>query len=314
MQRLILCFVMIFTLVCSARAQLDVQLSQYWAVPAYFNPGASGATDKLSIAALSRTQWVGVSNAPSTFFVTADMPISFMKKQHGIGLVVNNDKAGLFSSTDFGAQYAYQMQLWGGQLALGLRVGITSQSFDGTKVEIPETPDHNPSDDAIPQTVVSGMAFDAAFGAYYTHRYFTLSFSANHLSAPTIELDEKSMIKLDRVYYLMGTGNIPTSSPLIELHPSFLLKTTFQFTQFDVTCRLRYNKMFSVGLSYRHNDAVVALLGAEFKGVRVGYAYDIGTSDFAQQSGGSHEVYAGYAFKLKLKRKISNKHKSIRIL
>ena len=158
------------------------------------------------------------------------------------------------------------------------------------------------------------MTFDAAFGAFYTHRYFTLSLAANHLTAPMLELDEKSTIKLDRVYYLMGTGNIPIGLPLLELHPSFLLKMTFLFTQFDLTCRLRYNKMFSVGLSYRHNDAVVALICAEFKGVRVGYAYDIGTSDFARVSGGSHEVYAGYSFKLNLKRKSKNKHKSIRIL
>ena len=31
-----------------AQAQIDMQLSQYWAAPAYYNAGATGAGDKLN--------------------------------------------------------------------------------------------------------------------------------------------------------------------------------------------------------------------------------------------------------------------------
>ena len=32
-----------------AKAQIDTQFSQYWALPGYYNPAAAGSTDKLNI-------------------------------------------------------------------------------------------------------------------------------------------------------------------------------------------------------------------------------------------------------------------------
>ncbi len=314
MRRLLLVLMVIVVSFTNVKAQLDVQISQYWAIPTYYNPAASGMGEKINVTALSRLQWIGVNNAPSTFFVTADMPIEFFERNHGIGVVVNNDKAGLFSSTSFGLQYAYKLKMWNGELSLGLRVGMISQAFDGTKVEIPETPDHNPSDEAIPQTNVTGMGFDAGFGAFYKHKYFDISLSSSHLTAPSIELDEKSIVKIPRVFYLSAGGNIMLKNPLFEVYPSVMLKTTMQFTQFEASMRMRYNKMFWGGMSYRVNDAVVVMIGGEFKSIRVGYAYDIGASALAKVSGGSHEVFASYAFEIKKSKKLKNKHKSIRIL
>ncbi len=314
MHRLLLVILVLTVSFAKAKAQLDVQISQYWAIPTYYNPAASGLGEKINVTALSRLQWIGVDNAPSTFFVTADMPVEFFGKNHGVGVVVNNDKAGLFSNTSLGLQYAYKLKLWEGELSLGLRLGIISQSFDGSKVDIPETPDHNPSDEEIPQTNVSGMGVDAGFGAFYRHKYFDVSLSTTHLTAPSIELDEKSIVKIPRVFYLTVGSNIMLKNPLFEVYPSVMLKTTMQFTQFDASMRLRYNKMFWTGLSYRVNDAVVVMIGGEFKSIRVGYAYDIGTSALAKVSGGSHEVFASYAFEIKKSKKLKNKHKSIRIL
>ena len=314
MRRLLLILIVLTVSFAKVKAQLDVQISQYWAIPSYYNPAASGMGDKINVTALSRMQWSGIDNAPTTFFVTADTPIEFFNKSHGVGVVVNNDKAGLFSSTSFSLQYAYKLKLWEGELALGLRVGMISQAFDGTKVDIPETPDHNTSDESIPQTNVSGMGFDAGFGALFRHKYFDISLSSSHLTAPSIELDEKSVVKIPRVFYLSAGGNIMLENSLFEVYPSVMLKTTMQFTQFDASLRMRYNKMFWAGLSYRVNDAVVVMIGGEFKSIRVGYAYDIGTSALAKVSGGSHEVFASYAFEIKKSKKLKNKHKSIRIL
>ena len=46
------------------RAQTDVQMSQYFEVPSYFNPAATGLEDRLRIHAGSRLQWIGIDNAP----------------------------------------------------------------------------------------------------------------------------------------------------------------------------------------------------------------------------------------------------------
>lgn len=68
------------------------------------------------------------------------------------------------------------------------------------------------------------------------------------------------------------------------------------------------------GLSYRWKDAMVIMIGAEYRNFIAGYAYDYPVSAIVKASSGSHEVFLGYSLKLDFSDKNKNKHKSIRIL
>lgn len=93
--------IVILTLCClvfaTAKAQIDTQFSQYWALPGYYNPAAAGSSDKLNILTSTRQQWIGMPGAPQTYFVTGDMPFKFLKQNHGVGLVVTSETEGLYS-------------------------------------------------------------------------------------------------------------------------------------------------------------------------------------------------------------------------
>ncbi|MDE6171208.1 MAG: type IX secretion system membrane protein PorP/SprF, partial [Duncaniella sp.] len=65
---------------------------------------------------------------------------------------------------------------------------------------------------------------------------------------------------------------------------------------------------------YRYDDAISIMLGAELKGIFIGYSYDYHISDISRASSGSHEIFAGYNLKLDFSEKNRNKHKSIRIM
>ncbi len=315
MRIFVLLFMIIFaTVFTKLVAQTDAQLSMYWAMPTSFNPAAVAQEDNLHISAINRMQWVGVDNAPNTFVINADMPVKLLKKRHGLGILVVTDKAGLFATNSFYMQYGYGVKLWGGDLTLGVQLGVADQSFDGTKVSIPDSDDHEPSDDAIPTTAESAMGFDAAFGAWYKKGIFYGGISSTHLTSPMLELTESASVKLDRVYYLTAGCNIEMKNPLYTLQPSLLLKSDFLFTQLDLTMRATYNKMFWGGVSYRWQDAVVLLLGVQIKGVSVGYSYDISTSAMAKATSGSHELFASYVMKVNVGPKTKNRTKSIRIL
>ena len=84
--------IVILTLCClvfaTAKAQIDTQFSQYWALPGYYNPAAAGSSDKLNILTSTRQQWIGMPGAPQTYFVTGDMPFKFLKQNHGVGLIL----------------------------------------------------------------------------------------------------------------------------------------------------------------------------------------------------------------------------------
>lgn len=308
----------------AASAQTDAQLSQYYELPNFYNPAATGTTDFLKLRADARLQWLGVDNAPQTFTVAADMPFKFIGKRFGTGLVMQQESYGLYKHLDVAAQLSYKLKLFKGELSIGVQPGFVNQSFKGTDVFIPDQDDyHQGTDDAIPQQDISGNAFDLAAGLFYTHRLFWLGVSGRHLTQPSIRLNAESgedtneknyEFPLRRTLYFMAGSNIPIKNTLFEIVPSLLVKSDFIFTTGEITARARYKKFLSFGVGYRWNDAVIATVAAEIKNFFIGYSYDYATSAINRASSGSHEVFAGYSLKLDFSDKNKNRHKSIRIM
>ena len=314
MKRVFLFIIALITCTVSVRAQDDVQLSQYFLGMGYYNPAYAGTTGDLNMLGFFRQQWIGMPQAGTSFFVIADMPLTFGKTNHGIGLVVNTESIGLYQNTKVAFQYAYKQKLFGGTLSVGLQGGIFNKTFDGTKVYIPESDYHQLEDEAIPRTSVQAMALDVNAGVYYTHKHFYVGFGATHLTAPEMQFEENAYTYLSTGLNLTGGYNIQFNNPLYELQPSVFLKTDMQTFQADITARMVYNKMFNGGLSWRVNESVVVLLGATFGRFQVGYAYDFPTTAILKGSSGSHEVLVRYQLKLKKTKTGKNRHKSVRIL
>lgn len=314
MKRVFLFIIALITCTVSVRAQDDVQLSQYFLGMGYYNPAYAGTTGDLNMLGFFRQQWIGMPQAGTSFFVIADMPLTFGKTNHGIGLVVNTESIGLYQNTKVAFQYAYKQKLFGGTLSVGLQGGIFNKTFDGTKVYIPESDYHQLEDEAIPRTSVQAMALDVNTGVYYTHKHFYVGFGATHLTAPEMQFEENAYTYLSTGLNLTGGYNIQFNNPLYELQPSVFLKTDMQTFQADITARMVYNKMFNGGLSWRVNESVVVLLGATFGRFQVGYAYDFPTTAILKASTGSHEVVVRYQLKLKKTKTGKNRHKSVRIL
>lgn len=316
------------------KAQGDALLTQYWALPTYYNPGAVGDTDYLRIRGGARLQWVGIDNAPQSFIAAADMPFKLGNKRLGTGLVIQQESYGLFSNFTLDAQIGYKLKILKGELTVALQLGLFNEKFKGSEVYIPDDNDyHDPADDAIPQRDVAGNAFDLGIGAFYVHKKFWAGISLQHANNPTVsftsdtesgsragddgttgELSKKYEFTASRTAYLMAGSNIPVKNTLFEVIPSLMLRSDFNRVQADVTARLRWKKFLGVGVGYRTEDAVSVLLEAEFKGITIAYSYDYATSAIMRASSGSHEVWLGYSLKLDFSEKNRNRHKSIRIM
>lgn len=304
-----------------AVAQVDAQLTQYWAVPAYYNPAATGLTDNIHISLGSRLQWVGIKRAPMTFLALADMPFRFLENRWGTGVVLQQESMGLYRSTDVYAQLSWKKKMLGGMLHVGIQPGIITQSFRASRKEtLDGDPAHTSADDAIPENDVAGTAFDLNVGVLFTYKRFYAGFSSTHVTAPTITLkikdDEEHQYEFDagRLYYFFAGCNIPIKNTLFELQPSVMVKSDFNAFQAEATARVRYNKFISAGVGYRYKDAVSVLIGADYKNFFFGYSYDYATSAIRKASSGSHEVFLQYNVKLNLGESNRNRHKSIRIM
>jgi type IX secretion system PorP/SprF family membrane protein len=266
------------------------------------------------------------------------MPYSFLGKTHGVGASLYNDRSGLFSVSVYSGQYAWQKKMLKGNFSAGIQVGQITQSFDGTKIEIPESDYHDPDDEAIPKTLVSGTSIDVALGIFFSKEKWYAGLSVNHLLAPQIDLTDMHFFEIPRSYYFTAGYNIQLNNPLLELRPTVLVKTMemsslyldgdslvakvetnlmkamLRNTQIDVSVRMVYNKLFWGGLSWRKGDAATVMLGGKFKTIEAGYAYDFPISRISKASTGSHEVFIRYSMEIDLSKRTKNKHKSVRIL
>ncbi len=315
-------------------AQGDAMLTHYWAVPTYYNPAAAGDTDNIRLRGGVRAQWTGIDNAPRTFVGAADTPFKFLGKRWGAGVVVQQESYGLFRNLTANAQIGYKHKALKGEFTFALQVGFFNEQFKGSEVYIPDDDDyHQSTDNALPDRDVAGNAFDLGLGVYYVHKRFKAGLSLLHANNPTVTFSDengtqgsgepsssgdgtakKYSFTANRTLYFNAEGNIPVKNTLFEVLPSVLIRSDFTFTDVAATVRARYNKMFSAGIGYRYGDAVSLMLGAELKGIFIGYSYDYHLSDIAKASSGSHEIFAGYNLKLDFSEKNRNKHKSIRIM
>ena len=304
----------------SVKAQYDAQLSNYWAATSYYNPSYAGQSGKLEVTLLDRMQWLGFDNAPQTMLISAEMPLKFLGRTHGVGVMMMNETLGLFKHSMLAVQYAYKKKLFKGDFSAGIQVAKIDQTWFGSDVEI-EVPGgddyHESTDDGIPMVDITASSIDFNLGLFYSRKNWYVGLSVTHVLEPEMSSseDEKTTISyLPRGYYLMGGYNIQLSNPLLELRPSVFVKSTIQMNQLDVSARLVYNKLFWAGLGWRYGDAGIVNIGAQIKSFQAGYAYDFPLSSIRKGTTGSHEIYLKYITDLNLRKGNKNKHKSVRIL
>lgn len=312
MQRRILVILSILLLATSrAGAQYDVSFSHYWDLEPYFNPGAVGKQQKLNIAAAYAMSFAGFENNPRSMYVGADMPLYFLKNYHGVGLSLLNDQIGLFTHQRLAVQYAYKHRLFGGMLSAGVQLGLLSEGFDGSKVDVEDS-----GDPALATSDVNGSAFDVGFGLYYSRGPWYVGVSAQHITSPLVALGETSELQIAPTFYLTGGYNIKLRNPFLTIHPSVLVRTDGVEWRGDVSGRLVYTndkKVMYGGVSYSPTNSVTVLVGGSFHGVHIGYSYEVYTSGISIGNG-SHELIIGYQMDVNLFKKGRNKHKSVRIL
>jgi type IX secretion system PorP/SprF family membrane protein len=339
MKKTLFILIIIITGSQSLTAQFDAQISHYWAVNNFYNPAFAGQAGNLELTALYRMQWLGISGAPRTALILADMPYRFFGREHGIGISMYNESIGLFGTNLISGQYAFKTRLFKGNLAIGAQFGYINETFDGSKVEIPDNDFFDPNDKTNPGSEVSGSSMDASLGIFFSKKNFYTGLSLTHLLSPKLELNDSYILEIPRTYYFTAGYNIQLNNPLLELRSSLLVKTMelssfyvegdsllvpvkkenilkgmWSQTQIDISLRMVYNKTFWGGVSWRKQDAVVIMLGGKYKMFEIGYSYDYPISPIIKSSWGSHELFLKYAVDLNKKKSTKNKHKSVRIL
>jgi type IX secretion system PorP/SprF family membrane protein len=295
-----------------AGAQFDAYFSHYFDMQTAYNPAAAGKASKINITGAYAMALSGFENAPTTAYISGDMPFFFFNNIHGVGLQLWRDKTGLQTRQLIDAQYALRKKLGGGWLSAGVQVGLLNMKYEGSKADVIDTDDpvfKNKSD-------VDGNALDLGFGLLYQRKNWYVGISGQHVTSPQVRLGEVNKFDVAATWYLHGGVDFQLRNPLFKIATSAIVRTDGVTYRGDMTGRLVYTydkRMFYGGVTYSPTNSVTALIGANFHGVVFGYSYEFYTNGISLKNG-THELFVGYQTDIELTKKGKNRHQTTRTL
>lgn len=263
--------------------------SQYMFNNYLLNPAEAGTLDYIPFTIAARAQWNGIEGAPKTQFFSMHSKVG---DKMGVGGYVYRDETGPISEQGVQLSYAYHLSL-NDEAKISFSLAGMLFFHDINRAYL--RPDEG--DDAALNTLkVNAISPDINFGIlYYTDKYkvgiSSPQLLQNSIYSSTEDIDSP---KLARHYYLFGEYQFGMNDK-IDLVPSTLVKYVGGAPfQFDLNVKALYIKRYWIGASYRYSNAVVGMLGLNWKNLSFGYAYDYSLNDIADYSAGAHEVFLTY--------------------
>lgn len=247
-----------------------------------YNPAGIGNSDKLNIFNLNRMQWIGFQGSPTTSVLNIHYFNESLKS--GFGGAFTFDKIGLNKQAiNAKFAYAYNLDLSDkGLMSFGLSAGIDqfSKSFSGDTYTKTTT-------DLLADESKLNPDFD--FGMEYSTPKLLVGAAVNHIGM----MAGPQTLSPGQTYYGYVRGTFPINKK-ITLAPSVLYMNSSQSNVIDVSAVAFFNKLYWGGLNMRVGAAMSAILGMEWKWLRVGYAYEMSLGETANVSSNTHELMLSF--------------------
>jgi type IX secretion system PorP/SprF family membrane protein len=275
--------------ISTASAQHVPIRSNYLMAPFQDHVAAAGNKPCLDMRMGFRSQWTGFEGAPTYSFASLSGRISESERSiHGLGGRIETDEAGPWGTTALSLGYAYKTQLTsGGRLSAGLSLGVIQHRLSTGRLDFPDIEVAN-------DPAVSGSnqflfpTIDA--GIWYEDKRSYLGLTM--INATAAELSDMTLMTKTSRHIAATAG---TS---IELDGRFIFRTSTNILMasgltpsVDISCSVAYNNLFSLGIGYRNQTALISHLQfAILDYAKVSYSYDFGISDIRIIAASSHEI------------------------
>ena len=294
MKKLLFISTLVFGFSLASFGQQIPQYSQYMLNDYILNPATTGQHDYWEVKSNSRLHWIGITDAPRTFILSAHGP--FRKHNMGMGGSVFADITGPTSRIGFYLSYAYHLKLSKSlKLGMGLSLGLLQYRIDGTKVTLYEN-----GDPVFPNQMMTVYTADATFGINLKHKNFNFGISLPQIIGNDLKfLENQEVTKSSLARHYMAMGGYTFRIKDFGIMPNLLVKYVHPAPpQFDAGVKFDWRDQFWIGASYRHDDAVSFMGGLAYKDfLVVAYSYDMATSNLKNYSDGTHELMVGVRFR-----------------
>ena len=274
-------------------AQQDAQYTQYMYNTVSVNPAYAGSRGNLSVAALHRSQWVGLDGAPVTQTINFHSPVGY--NGVGLGTSIVNDKIGPTSETYFDIDFSYTVKTSDvGKLSFGLKA--SAHLLD---IRFSELNQFAP-DQTLEQDIDNKFSPNFGAGIYFHTDKFYAGLSVPRF-LQTSHFDESSLSTAqEQMNFYFITGYVFEMNPLLKFKPTVLAKVVEGAPlQIDLSANFMFNDKFILGAAYRWDAAISGMVGFQLnESFLIGMAYDkeiteLGSATF---NNGSFEVILRYDF------------------
>ena len=266
--------------------------SQYLYNDFAINPAVAGTKVYSPLSFSFRRQWMGIDEAPvSQNF----MYHTYVGDNMGIGGHIFNDIAGPTRRSGLSTTFAYNIKTSKrSKLSFGISGSLTQFSIDRDRL-ITEI-----QGDVAVLNLSNQLSADCNFGLYWSGERHFIGVSGFNLlenKSNFLAMTTPIINTIDRVMYFNGGYNFKVGA-IIEVQPSAVMRLMANdIIQFDGNLKFTVKNAYSLGISYRNQDAL-SFMGALNLGIAsIGYAYDLGISDLQSYNSGTHEVFISYKLK-----------------
>ncbi|MEN8956486.1 MAG: type IX secretion system membrane protein PorP/SprF [Flavobacteriales bacterium] len=288
----------IATILCLSALAQDPEFSQFYANPLYLNPAFAGSNNCPRVSLNYRNQWPAISGSFVTQSVSYDQRLGY-NKGAGIGLLVTNDVAAKTLNTlNASAIFSYHLPV---TRKFAIRVGFQAtyfqKSLDWSKLSFSDQIDTRRGFVYTSQDVPNGNnrkdGIDFSGGILGFSEKFYFGFAAHHVNQPN-----ESLVSGTSILPVKFTGHAGAVIPIRKsrykkstatISPNILFRSQGTFQQLNIGVYVNKGPIWT-GVWYRNGDAFIVLLGIQTEKVRLGYSYDVTTSELTLATAGSHEV------------------------
>ena len=277
----------------------DPIFTQFYSNPVYLNPAFAGSNKCPRIVSNFRNQWPGFSGDFITTSLTYDQYVDKIKG--GLGIILMSDQvAKTLKSNEASFVYSYHQHLSRKfTLNFGIQGTYISKSIDRSNLTFgdmihPRRGFVLSTQDVINYAPVDIFDFSAGILGY-TDKFY-VGFATHHLTEPSFSyISTNNTSFLNRRYTAHAGTEISLNSKSLfseeekSLSPSVLFIKQGDFQQLNFGLYYRKGN-YVLGAWYREGDSFIVTAGMNTKLLRIGYSYDLTTSQLGVYSGGSHEI------------------------
>lgn len=267
-------------------AQKEPQYTQYMYNIGSFNPAYVGTVATPDITGLYRAQWTGIPGAPRTMRFGINYPLA--NEKHGLGLNVVNDQIGPTGQTYMDISYSFQVFLDDEtKLSFGIDAGGSLLNVDFSKGDFEVE-----NDPILQNQNVNSFYPTVGAGVFLYRDYWYVGLSVPNFLTEGIYNDEVAGIVEDKQQFNFIGGYVFDIRDNLKFKPAFLMNyLSGSPLNVNLSANFLINDAFTVGASYRLDNAISGLAGFQVSGSTfIGYAYDYNTNTLGEFAQGSHEI------------------------